>query len=305
MFGTLADFDRAASAKAHALGLKVHHRPGAVAHLGPSTPGSRRAARAATTRRPTGTSGPTPQRRRHAAQQLAVDLRRRRLAMGAAPRRSTTCTISSPQQPDLNFHNPEVQDALLDDAALLARARRRRLPARRDQLLLPRPAAARQPAAARRTSATARGFSADNPYALPVPPLQQHAAREPAVPRGACARCSTSIRTRWRSARSRPTIPPPTVAEYTQPGAAAHGLHLRAAEQRAARRAHPQRPSRTLEQRAPRRLAVLGDLEPRRASAWSRAGATASPTAPGDAAHRRCCARCAARSASTRARSSA
>ena len=50
------------------------------------------------------------------------------------------------EQPDLNFHNPAVQDAVLDVHALLARARRRRLPARHRELLFPRHAAAEQSA---------------------------------------------------------------------------------------------------------------------------------------------------------------
>jgi alpha-glucosidase len=48
------------------------------------------------------------------AQQLAVDLRRVGLGMGRATGCSITCTTSSTSQPDLNLHNPEVQEALLD-----------------------------------------------------------------------------------------------------------------------------------------------------------------------------------------------
>ena len=47
-------------------------------------------------------------------------------------------------QPDLNFHNAEVQDALLDAVQVLAGARRRRLSPRYRELLLPGPLAARQ-----------------------------------------------------------------------------------------------------------------------------------------------------------------
>ena len=83
LFGTLADFD-AMLAEAHRLGLKVmmDFVPSTPAT---STPGSRRAARAATTPRPTGTSGPTPGPTAP-AQQLAGRVRRQRLGVGAAPR---------------------------------------------------------------------------------------------------------------------------------------------------------------------------------------------------------------------------
>ena len=53
---------------------------------------------------------------------------------------STICTTSCVEQPDLNYWNPDVQDAILDVGALLARPRRRRLPPRRHQLHRPRPA---------------------------------------------------------------------------------------------------------------------------------------------------------------------
>ena len=60
MFGTLADFD-ALIAKAHSLGLKIMIDQ-VMSHTADSTRGSSRAARAATTRRPTGTCGPTRSR---------------------------------------------------------------------------------------------------------------------------------------------------------------------------------------------------------------------------------------------------
>ena len=90
-----------------------HHRPGAVAHVRPAPLVQGKPRRAATTPRPTGTSGPTPSR--------------------TAPRRTTGCRCSAARpgngtatrkqyymhnflasQPDLNFHNREVQDALLE-----------------------------------------------------------------------------------------------------------------------------------------------------------------------------------------------
>ena len=67
-------------------------------------------------------------------------------------------------QPDLNFHNPDVRRAALDNMRFWLDARRRRSAARRDQLLLSRPQAARQPAAAASMRARPRGFSAENPY---------------------------------------------------------------------------------------------------------------------------------------------
>ena len=55
-----------------------------------------------------------PQARRHAAQQLALDLRRLGLGMGYAAPASTTCTISWPRSPTSTSTTAAVQDALLD-----------------------------------------------------------------------------------------------------------------------------------------------------------------------------------------------
>jgi hypothetical protein len=83
MFGTLGDFDHLVKA-AHDHGIRI------IIDLVLSTrqtsiPGSSKAAWTAPTPRPTGMSGPT-QARWHAAQQLAVDLRRLGLAVGRQAR---------------------------------------------------------------------------------------------------------------------------------------------------------------------------------------------------------------------------
>ena len=87
-----------------------------------------------------------PQARRHAAQQLAGGVRRQRLGMGAAPR-----PVLSAQFPE-GAARPQLPQPAGDRGAagpgpVLARARRRRLPARRDRFRRPRPRAAQQPAA--------------------------------------------------------------------------------------------------------------------------------------------------------------
>ena len=59
------------------------------------------------------------------------------------------------EQPDLNFHEPAGDRGAAGPGPLLARARRRRLPARRDRFRRPRPQAPQQPAAPRRALSAA------------------------------------------------------------------------------------------------------------------------------------------------------
>ena len=110
MFGTLADFE-ALVARAHELGLKVHDRPGAVAQLRPA-PLVRREPRQP--RQPEGRLvrlGRRQARRHPPNNWLSVfggvawqwDTRRKQYYLHNF--------LAS--QPDLNFHNPQVQDALL------------------------------------------------------------------------------------------------------------------------------------------------------------------------------------------------
>ena len=163
MFGTLADFDAllARGARARPQG---DHRPGAEPHLRPSTPGSRESRPSRDNPKadwyvwadpqPDGTppnnwlsvfGGPAWQ----------WDAAARPVLPAQLPRPSSRTSTSTTR---------EVQEALLGQAALLARARRRRLPARRRQLLLPRPAAARQPGRPRERAGT--GVRAGNPYGM-------------------------------------------------------------------------------------------------------------------------------------------
>ena len=111
MFGTLADFD-ALIERAHAAGPQGDDRPRALATPPTSTAGSARAGRAATTRRPTGTSGarrsPTARRRTTGCRSSAA-----RPGSGTASGCSTIMHNFLKEQPDLNFHEPEVQEELL------------------------------------------------------------------------------------------------------------------------------------------------------------------------------------------------
>ena len=186
MFGTLADFQRAGRPRARAR-PEGDDRPGATRTPPTSTPGSSRAARAATTRRPTGTSGPTPST---TARRRTTGCRSSAAAPGSGTRGASQYYLHNflTSQPDLNFHHPQVQDAVLDCGEVLARLRRRRLPARRRQLLLPRPAAAQTTRrAARPTAATRR-------CPRPTPTAGSGTASTRASPRtwpscSACARC--------------------------------------------------------------------------------------------------------------------
>ena len=124
-----------------------HHRPGAEPHVRPArlVPGEPRQPR-----QPQGglVRVGRSQTGRHAAQQLALDLRRLRLAMGAAPRPVLPAQLpGQPAGPQLPQPGRRRADAR--GSGVLAGARRGRIPPRCDQLLLPRSAPARQPAEAR------------------------------------------------------------------------------------------------------------------------------------------------------------
>ncbi len=108
----LEDFDDLVK-RAHALGLKVIMDQ-VLSHLvGPASLVPREPAQPHQLTRPTGTSGPIPS----ATARRPTTGRRCSAAVpgsGTPAAGSTTSTISSIEQPDLNFHNPEVQDAVLD-----------------------------------------------------------------------------------------------------------------------------------------------------------------------------------------------
>ncbi|GIX19644.1 MAG: hypothetical protein KatS3mg120_1320 [Erythrobacter sp.] len=97
-FGTFAeDFDRII-AKAHSARAEGDHRPGLFAHLGRSTPGSRRAGRIAPIPRPTGMSGPIPSPTAH-PRPTGNRCSAVRPGSGTGRGSNITCTISSPRSP--------------------------------------------------------------------------------------------------------------------------------------------------------------------------------------------------------------
>jgi alpha-glucosidase len=108
VFGTLADFD-ALVARAHDLGLKVIIDQ-VLSHSSDRTRSLPKAAPAGRAREGRlvclGRSAP----RRHAAQQLAVGLRRQRLDLGRPAQAVLPAQLPDLEQPDLNYHNPAVQD---------------------------------------------------------------------------------------------------------------------------------------------------------------------------------------------------
>ncbi len=126
-------------------------RPGAVAHLRPASVVPAKAASRDNARGQTGMSGPTPS---PTAPRPTTGCRSLAARPGSGMRRREQYYLHNflTSQPDLNFHEPEVQEALLGRGAVLAGARGRRLPARHDQFLLPRQGAARQSAAGARAA---------------------------------------------------------------------------------------------------------------------------------------------------------
>ena len=115
------------------------------------------------------------------------------------------------EQPDLNVHNPAVQDALLGRRALLARPRRRRLPARCDQFRDARPAAARQSARARTAASRARvrSISSSTSTTSRIPTSPQFLERLRAADRRAMATASPSPRSAASMRSTRDAAPSP------------------------------------------------------------------------------------------------
>ena len=108
-------------------------RPGDEPHLErpPLVPGG--ALGPDTRRSATGTSGPTPTSRYADARIIFVDTESSNWTWDPV-RGQYYWHRFFDHQPDLNYDNPEVQEAMLDVAALLARPRPRRLPPRRRPL---------------------------------------------------------------------------------------------------------------------------------------------------------------------------
>ncbi len=92
MFGSLADFDRVV-ARAHELNLRVMIDL-VLSHTSDQHPWFKESRRDRTKRQSRLVCLGGPQARRHAAQQLAVRVRRVGLAMGCAAASSTSCTTS-------------------------------------------------------------------------------------------------------------------------------------------------------------------------------------------------------------------
>ena len=189
LFGTLDDFDRLL-AKAHALGLRVMIDQ-VLSHTSIEHDWFKESRDSRDNPKADWYVWADAQARRHAAQQLAVDLRRRGLAVGTAPRPVLPAQLprlaAGPQLPQ-----PGRARGDAGQREVLARPRRRRPAPGRDQLLLPRRAAARQPAQA--------GGTAHRPR------LQRRTIRTRSSTTGTttrsrrtcassrtCARCSTAI----------------------------------------------------------------------------------------------------------------
>ena len=117
VYGTLEDFDRPGGRRPRARPAAADG-PGARATRRSSTPGS------ASTR--TATSGPTGD---GPPEQLAGHLRRAGLDAATARRGRWYLHSFYPEQPDLDWRNPEVVRGHAGGDALLARPRRGRLPA--------------------------------------------------------------------------------------------------------------------------------------------------------------------------------
>ena len=97
LFGTLDDFDRLL-AKAHSLGIRVMIDQ-VLSHTSIEHEWFRQSRQSRDNPKRRLVRVGRRQARRHAAQQLAVDLRRRRLDSGSRGAASTSCTTSSPRSP--------------------------------------------------------------------------------------------------------------------------------------------------------------------------------------------------------------
>ena len=245
-----------------------HHRPGAVAHLRPAPlvqgkprqPRQRQGRLVRLGRRQAG---------RHRAEQLAVGLRRPGLGMGRHPQ-----AILHAQFPGLAARPQLPQSGgagrAAGDRALLAGARRRRLPARHGELLFPRQEAAQQSAAAARQPA---GMPDVNPYGY-----QEH-LHDKTQPENLDflkrfrALLDELWRRAWRSARSATSDRSlETVAAYTSGGdklQMCYTFDLLGPQFSAA---HVRKCVTRLRGGGGRRLDLLGVLQPRRRCATSRAG---------------------------------
>ena len=259
MFGTLADFDALVAGGASARparddrrGDVAHRRHPSLVQGEPVEPQQSQGRLVCLGGRQAG---------RHAAQQLAVDLRRLGLAVGHAP------PAILPAQFPGRAAGPQLpQQGSAGRAArrhpLLARPRRRRLPARHDQLLLPQPGAGEQSAAAGRR-AQRPDRAGGQSVQLPGPSLRQEPAGKPRLPRtlsrparrisgGSGGRRSRRLTARPRSRRGiyRRRNPRADVLRLRLPGA---GEDQRREGAFGARSLRPGRQ---------RRLVVLGLLQP-------------------------------------------
>jgi alpha-glucosidase len=136
IFGTLADFD-ALIARAHALGLQVIIDQ-VYAHTSDQHPWFHESRADRDNPKPTGMSGPTrsPTARRPTTGSRCSAARPGPGTRGGA---NITCTISSASSRSSTCICPAVQEGVARRRALLARSRRRRFPARCDQLRDARP----------------------------------------------------------------------------------------------------------------------------------------------------------------------
>ena len=150
MFGTLGDFD-GLLARAHDSGLRVMIDL-VLSHTSDQHPWFAESRRDASNPKSDWYVWADPKPDGTPAQQLAVGVRRFGLALGRGRRQQYYLHNFLASQPDLNFHNAEVQDQLLGRGGILARARRRRLPAGHHQLLHARRGPARQSAPAGRSA---------------------------------------------------------------------------------------------------------------------------------------------------------